>query len=341
MRAAVYRRFGGPDTVRIEEVPRPAVGPDDVLVRAHASTVSAADHRARSREVPRGLGLLAAAGIGTFRPKHRVLGMDVAGVVEAVGADVTEFAPGDEVIAMLGGNFGGHAEYARVRKGDAIARKPREMTFEDAVTLVFGGLTARGFLKQTPLAPGAAVLVNGASGAVGTAAVQLARHAGGHVTGVCSGANRALVTSLGAHRVIDYADVDFTTETATYDVIVDCVGNAPFEQVRHRLRPHGALLLVITDLRGLLLASLRSRRTGHLVTADVGTPTAEDLAYLVGLAEAGEYRAVRDRTHDLADIAEAHRYVDAGHKRGNVVLRLTAGQREPAPSIETSREASS
>ncbi|MGY1604898.1 NAD(P)-dependent alcohol dehydrogenase [Geodermatophilus sp. SYSU D00815] len=332
MRAAVRHRFGGPDVVLVEEVPRPTIGAGDVLVRVHASTVSAADHRARSREVPRGLGLLAAAGIGAFRPRHRVLGMDVAGVVEAVGAGVPRFAPGDEVIAMLGANFGGHAEYARVRPGDAIARKPRTMTFEDAVTLVFGGLTARGFLQQADLAPGAAVLVNGASGAVGTAAVQLAAHAGAHVTGVCSGANRELVTSLGAHRVVDRTTEDFTAQAATYDVIVDCVGNAPFERVRHLLRPRGALLLVIADLRGLVLAPLRSRRTGHRVTADVGEPTGEDLAVLVDLAEAGAYRAVRDRTYDLAGIAEAHRYVDTGRKRGNVVVRIPGGEPGPAPS---------
>ncbi|MFD2093129.1 NAD(P)-dependent alcohol dehydrogenase [Blastococcus deserti] len=341
MRAAVYRRFGGPDTVRVEELPRPSVGPDDVLIRVHASTVSAADHRARSREVPRGLGLLAAAGIGLFRPKHPVLGFDAAGVVETVGSNVTEFRAGDEVIAMLGGHFGGHAEYALVRPGDAIARKPATMTFEDAVTLVFGGLTARCFLQQARLAPGAAVLVNGASGAVGTAAVQLAAHAGAHVTGVCSGANRELVTSLGADRVIDYTIEDFTAEPAGYDVIVDCVGNAPFERVRHLLEPGGALLLVITDLRGLLLAPVRRRRTGHLVTADVGTPTAEDLAFLVDLAEAGAYRAVRDRTYDLADITEAHRYVDTGRKRGNVVLRLTGEQPAPEATAQQTEEASS
>jgi NADPH:quinone reductase-like Zn-dependent oxidoreductase len=332
MRAAVYRRFGGPDTVHVERLPRPTVGPDDVLVRVHASTVSAADHRARSREVPRGLGLLAATGIGLLRPKRRVLGMDAAGVVEHVGANVTRVAPGDEVIAMLGARFGGHAEYAVVRRGDAIARKPRNMTFDDAVTLVFGGLTARGFLTQADLAPGAAVLVNGASGAVGTAAVQLAVHAGAHVTGVCSAANRQLVASLGAERVIDYTTEDFTAAAATYDVVVDCVGNAPFERVRHLLRPGGALLLVITDLRGLLRAPVRTRRTGHLVTADVGKSTAEDLAYLVDLAEAGRYRAVRDRTYDLSDIAEAHRYVDTGRKRGNVVVRIVGKEPESGPS---------
>jgi NADPH:quinone reductase-like Zn-dependent oxidoreductase len=341
MRAAVYRRFGGPDTVRVEETPRPAVGPDDVLVRVQASTVSAADHRARSREVPRGLGLLAAAGIGLLRPKHRVLGFDAAGVVEAVGANVTRFGPGDEVIAMLGAHFGGHAEYALVRRGDAIARKPRNTAVEDAVTLVFGGLTAHGFLAQADLAPGAAVLVNGASGAVGTAAVQLAAHAGAHVTGVCSAANRELVTSLGAQRVIDHTTEDFTAAAAGYDVIVDCVGNAPFERVRHLLRPGGALALVITDLPGLLLAPVCSRRTGHLVTADVGRLTAADLTHLVELAESGAYQAVRDRTYDLADIVEAHRFVDTGHKRGNVVLRLAGEQPPPSSTDQQAEEASS
>jgi NADPH:quinone reductase-like Zn-dependent oxidoreductase len=331
MRAAVYHRFGGPDVVRIEQVPRPSVGTDDVLVRVHASTVSAADHRARSRDLPRGLWLLAAVGIGAFRPKRPVLGMDVAGVVEAVGADVTRFAPGDEVIAMLGGAFGGHAEYARVRQDGAIARKPRAMSFEDAVTLVFGGITARSFLRQANVRPGATVLVNGASGAVGTAAVQLAKHAGAHVTGVCSGGKRDLVASLGADRVIDHRTDDFTAGPATYDLIVDCAGTAPFERVEHLLNPGGALLLVIADLRGLVRAPWRSRRTGQRVTA-TATPTAADLAFLVDLAEAGSYRAVRDRTYDLADIAEAHRYVDSGRKRGNVVVRISNGEPAPASS---------
>ena len=342
MRAAVYRRFGGPDAVRVEEAPRPPVGRGDVLIRVHASTVSAADHRARSRDVPRGLGLLAASGIGLRRPKRRVLGMDVAGVVEAVGRDVTRFATGDEVIAMLGSAFGGHAEYARIRSDGAVALKPGTMSFQDAVTLVFGGLTARGFLRQADVVAGAAVLVNGASGAVGSAAVQLAKHAGGLVTAVCSGPNRELVTSLGADRVVDHTAQDFTAEPARYDVIVDCVGNAPYERVRHLLRPGGALLLVVADLPAILRAPIRSRRTGHRITADAGKPTGEDLAVLVDLAEAGVYRAVRDRTFDLADVAEAHRFVDTGHKRGNVVLRITGGPGPTTSSIEHhSREAAS
>jgi NADPH:quinone reductase-like Zn-dependent oxidoreductase len=330
MRAAVYRRFGGPDVVRVEQVPQPGIGPGDVLVRVRASTVSAADHRARSRDVPRGLGLLAAAGIGAFRPKRRVLGMDVAGVVEAVGAQVTRFRPGDEVIGWLGGRFGGHAEYAVLSQDDALARKPRTMSFEDAVTLVFGGLTARCFLRQAELRPGARVLVVGASGAVGTAAVQLARAAGAHVTGVCSARNADLVTALGADRVIDYATEDFAAESQRYDVIVDCAGTASFPRVRHLLAPGGALLLVIADLRGLLTAPWHSRRSGVTVTADVGTPTADDLAALVELAETGRYRAVLDRTFELGDVAAAHRFVDGGGKRGNVVLRMGDGQDGPS-----------
>lgn len=325
MRAAVYRRFGPPEVVHIEEVPKPQPGPDEVLVKVYASTVSAADYRSRSRKVPKGLGLPTALALGVFRPRKRVLGMDVAGVVEAVGARVTSFEPGDPVIAMLGSRFGGHAEYVCIPQDGAIAAKPRNMTFTDAVTLVFGGTTAHAFLGRAAIKPGSTVLVNGASGAVGTAAVQLAAQKGARVTGVCSGAHRELVTALGADRVIDYADEDFLTEGQTYDVIMDCVGNAPFERVEAGINPGGALLLVISDLRGMLLAPWRSRRSGKLVTSGNAGKAAEALADLVDLAESGRFEAVIDRTYDLADIAAAHRYVDEGHKAGNVVLRIAAG----------------
>jgi NADPH:quinone reductase-like Zn-dependent oxidoreductase len=327
MRAAVHRRFGGPDVVRVEQVPRPQVGASEILIRVHASTVSAADRRARSKDVPRGLALPTALALGVTRPRRRVLGMDVAGTVAAVGADVTRFAPGDDVIAMLGARFGGHAEYAVVAHDGPVAAKPAALDFEDAVTLVFGGITARGYLNQADIRPGSRVLVNGASGAVGTAAVQLAKHAGAHVTAVCSGRNAALVTSLGADRVIDYTTADVTTEDAHYDVIIDCVGNAPFRAVRHLLAPGGALLLVVADLRGVVSAGWYTRRTGHRVIATPGPYRAEDLAHLVRLADQGHLRPVRDATFDLSDVAEAHRFVDAGHKRGNVVVRIARAPR--------------
>ncbi len=322
MTAAVYRHFGEPDVVRLEQVAIPTPGPGGVLIKVHASTVSVADHRARSRDIPAGLGLLAAVGLGVFRPSRRILGMDVAGVVEAVGTGVTAFAPGDRVIAMTGGAFGGHAEYVCLPQDGAIARAPESMSLEDAVTLVFGGVTAHGFFKNVTIGPGTTVLVNGASGAVGTAAIQLAKHLGAHVTAVTSGANAELVTALGADRVIDYTTKDFATAGDMYDVIVECVGNAPFDTVDAAINPGGALLLVISDLRGMLRSRGQSRKSGKLVTSNVGKPTAEDLAYLVSLADSGHFRAVIDRSYDLADIVEAHRYVDTGRKKGNVVLRI-------------------
>jgi NADPH:quinone reductase-like Zn-dependent oxidoreductase len=322
MRAAVYRKFGSPEVVRIEQAPKPAPKSDEVLIKVYASTVSAADHRARSRNVPSGLGMLAAFGLGWFRPRNHVLGMDVAGIIEAVGADVTAFTAGDEVIAMLGGSFGGHAEYVCVAQDGAIAPKPRTMTFEEAVALVFGGITARGFLNQVAIKPGDTVLVNGASGAVGTAMVQLAKDLGAHVTGVSSAPNAELGASLGADRMIDYDTVDFTTEGRSYDVIADCVGNAPFQRVETSITPGGTLLLVIADLSGIIRAARQSRKSKKLVTASVGKYRADDLAFLVSLADSGRYRGVIDRTYDLAEIVEAHRYVDTGHKKGNVVLRI-------------------
>ena len=330
MRAAVYRRFGAADVVSLAQVPTPTPGPEEVLIRVIASTVSIADHRARSRKVPRGLVLPTALALGVFRPRKRVLGMDVSGVIQAVGENVTRFAAGDEVIAMLGSKFGGHAEFARIKQDGAIAAKPANLNFDEAVALVFGGITAHGFLSRTNIRPGTRVLVNGASGSVGTAAVQLAKNLGAHVTAVCSARNADLVGSLGADRVIDYTSEDFTTGSDSYDVIMDCVGNAPFERVQHLITPNGALLLVISDLTGLLRAKSRSRKSGKLITAGGVDYRAVDLEFLVGLAESGRLRPVIDRSFDFADIVAAHRFVDAGHKRGTVVLRVAADPEAPA-----------
>ena len=321
MRAAVAHRFGGPEVMAVEEVRKPVPKADELLVRVHASTVSIADHRVRSRDVPKGMWFYIPLALGVFRPRKRVLGMDVAGVVEAVGDEVEGFAPGDEVVAMLGSDFGGHAEYACVSTSKAIARKPANLTWGESVALVFGGSTALSFLNRTRISAGSEVLVNGASGAVGTAAVQLAKHRGARVTAVTSGGNADLVRSLGADRVIDYRAEDFASDGATFDVIVECVGNAPYERVASSLKPDGALLLVITALRGLLGASWHSRG-GRLVTATGEPVTHDDLARLMRLAESGEFRPVIDRTFDLDDIVDAHRYVDTGRKRGNVVLRI-------------------
>ncbi|WP_448003482.1 NAD(P)-dependent alcohol dehydrogenase [Agromyces bauzanensis] len=322
MRAAVLRRFGGPEVVQVEEVPKPVPRADEVLIRVHASTVSIADHRTRARDLPKGLWFYIPISLGVFRPRHPILGMDAAGTVEAVGSEVTRFAPGDEVMVMLGAAYGGHAEYVTVKQDGAIAPKPRNLAMEETAALVFGGHTALAYLGMAEIGPGTEVLVNGASGAVGTAAVQLAKHRGARVTAVCSGRNAELVASLGADRVIDYTTQDFAAEGRRYDVIVECVGNAPFERVESSIRPGGALLLVITGLRGALTAARHTKRTGTLVTMRGATIGGAELAELTALAEAGEFRPVVDRSYDLVDVAEAHRYVDTGRKRGNVVLRI-------------------
>ncbi len=328
MKAAVYNRFGGPEVVKIQNVARPAPAAGEILIRVHATTVSAADHRTRARDVPAGLLIPSSLVLGFFRPKRPVLGMDATGVVVEVGGGVERFAPGDEVLVMLGSRFGGHAEYAIAHDTDAIALKPRSMSFEQAVSLVFGGITARGYLNQIAVGEGTTVLVNGASGAVGTAVVQLAKAAGAHVTAVCSEANAALVASLGADRTIDYATGDFAEDGSTYDVIVDCVGNAPVARVLKGLNPNGAVLLVAGDLRSIISASGQARRHGITVITSPGAYRSEDLEYVAGLAERGGFRPTIDRTFPLDQITAAHRFVDSGRKRGSVVVTVASGDQE-------------
>ena len=325
MKAAVYRRFGGPDVVHVEDVAKPSPGPHELLIRVHASTVSIADYRTRSRDLPPGLWFYGPLAFGVLRPRIPVLGMDAAGVVEAVGADVTRFAPGDEVVAMLGAKFGGHAEYVCIPEEGAVTAKPVEMGFEDAASLVFGGHTALAFLDRVTIAPGAEVLVNGASGAVGSAAVQIARYRGATVTAVCSGGNAELVSSLGADRVIDYTHNDFSANGRAYDVIVECVGNAPFERVDGSITAGGAYLPVISDLRGMLRARGNARRSGKTVTSSGMSPSADVLAGVTELADSGALKPVIDSTFDLADVVDAHRRVATHRKRGSVVLRVSAG----------------
>jgi NADPH:quinone reductase-like Zn-dependent oxidoreductase len=322
MKAAIYRQFGGPEVIQILDVPVPEPSAGEILIAVEATTVSAADHRSRARDVPAGLLIPSSLVLGFVRPRRPVLGMDVAGVVAAVGPGTERFMIGDEVVAMLGGHFGGHAEYAIAAAGDAVAIKPPSMSFEDAVSLVFGGITARAYLRQAAVGSGTTVLVNGASGAVGTAVVQLASAAGAHVTGVCSAANEAFVTSLGANRTIDYRTHDFATDGEQFDVIVDCVGNAPVARVRHCLNQGGAVLLVAGNLRSILAAGIQSQRYGITVCTSPGPYRSDDLEYVIDLATRGAVWPTIDRSFPFDQIAEAHRFVDAGRKRGSAVVNI-------------------
>lgn len=322
MKAWVYRRFGPPEVLELTEIPKPAPGDHEVLVKVRATTVTAGDWRCRSFIVPKGFGLMAGMFLGFTRPKHPILGSELSGEIESVGRAVTRFKVGDQVFAFSFPGMGCHAEYKCLAEDGAVVPKPANLSHEEAAALSFGGTTALVFLRKAGIRPGDKVLVNGASGCVGTAAVQLARHFGAEVTGVCSTGNVALVRSLGAEKVIDYTGEDFTRNGETYDIIVDTAGTAPFARSRASLKAGGRLLLVLGSLPDMLRAPW-ARLTGSLrIIAGTETPRVEHLRFLAGLAESGNFKPVIDRRYPFAQMIEAHRHVDAGHKKGNVVITL-------------------
>ncbi len=255
MKAAVCERYGPPDVVQIRDVPKPVPADGEVLVQAFAATVNSGDTRVRALRVPRGLKLLMRLRLGVTKPRKSILGFELSGQVEAVGSAVTRFQPGDRVVASRGFDLGCHAEYATVAEDGAIARIPEKLSYRDAVALCFGGTTALNFFRLGKLAPGETVLINGASGAVGTMAVQLAKNFGAEVTAVCSGANAELVRGLGADHVIDYTTHDFTRNGQRYDVIMDNHGNAPYKRVKGSLKPGGRFLMIVGDLWQMLAAN--------------------------------------------------------------------------------------
>jgi NADPH:quinone reductase-like Zn-dependent oxidoreductase len=323
MKAVVYERFGPPDVLHSQEVPKPTPGANEVLIRTHATTVTAGDWRVRSREMPRGFGLISRLVLGVRRPRQPVLGSELAGEIEVIGKDVRQFKVGDQVFAFSGAAMGCYAEYKCMPADGAMALKPNNLSYDEAAALSFGGTTALHFLRAAGLRSGEAVLINGASGGVGTAAVQLARHFGAEVTAVCSTANMDLVRSLGADHVIDYTRDDFAANGKTYDVIIDTAGTAPFARCKRSLKQRGRLLVVLGGLLELLLSPLRSMTSGKKVIAGVAPERAEDLRFLADLAQAGKFKPVIDRRYPLERIADAHRYVDTGRKRGNVIITLT------------------
>jgi len=325
MKAIVYEKYGPPEVLQLKEVEKPAPKNNEVLIKTHAATVTSADWRVRSLTVPFGFGLIMRLVFGISRPRQPILGSELAGVIESVGKDVSKFKVGDPVIAFSDVAMGCHAEYKCMAEDGAVVLKPSCLTFEEAAALPFGGTTALDFLRRGKLQSGESVLVNGASGAVGTAAVQLARHFGAIVTGVCSTANVELVRSLGASHVIDYTQEDFTQNAKTYDVIVDTVGTAPFSRSKVSLKKGGRLLMVLASLPDMLQAPWGSLTSSKRVVAGPATVRVEDLRFLAGLAEAGEFKPVIDRRYPFEQIAEAHRYVDTGRKKGNVVITLEHG----------------
>lgn len=313
MRAAVVERYGPPEVARVIEVPDPVPGAGDVVVRVAAAAVTSGDARIRGARFPAGFGPFARLGLGLTRPRRRVLGLCFSGVVVAVGKDVTGVAAGDEVAGMSGARMGAHAELVAV-PARRVVPKPAGVSHEQAAGVLFGGTTALFYLRdKAEVRPGVSVLVNGASGAVGTNAVQLARHLGAAVTAVTSARNLALVERLGAERVVDHTATDVAGLADRFDVVLDAVGNLGTARGRGLVAPGGVLLLPVASLG----ETIRARGP---VRAGSAPERAADFAELLGLVGRGELEVVLDEVLPLADIAAAYRRVDSGRKVGNVVV---------------------
>jgi NADPH:quinone reductase-like Zn-dependent oxidoreductase len=326
MRAVVHDRYGPPEVLRVEKVERPVPKEDEVLVKVRATTVNRTDCHVRAANPF----LWRFFGAGLLRPKQRLSGSDFSGEVVAVGDAVRGFAVGDRVFGTSGYRFGAHAEYVCVRESGLIAHKPDALSFEEAAAIPDGALAALVSLRRVDLRQDQSIVVYGASGALGTAAVQLAKHFGARVTAVCNTKNVDLVRSLGADRVFDYTREDFTKSGETYDIVLDAVQKHSFRRSRRSLKPGG--LYVATDLGFLWhvpLLALASKRIGaRKLVFPLGRPTKDDLALVKELVEAGAYRAVIDRVHPLDEVVEAARYVETGQKTGNVVLAMAGDDGE-------------
>jgi NADPH:quinone reductase-like Zn-dependent oxidoreductase len=320
MRAIVYTRYGPPDVLHLEEIDKPTPKDNEVLIKIYATTVTSGDCRMR-RADPFAVRLFN----GLTKPKKiTILGNELAGEIEALGKAVTQFKKGDQVFGQAGLHLGANAEYICLPEDGTLALKPTNLTYEEAAAIPFGGNTALHFLKKGNIQKGHKVLIYGASGSLGTAAVQLAKYFGVEVTGICSTTNVELVKSLGADMVIDYTKEDFTKSDATYDIIFDTIGKSPFSSCVKLLNTNGIYLRAVhmsllPIVQGIWTTIISSKK----VIGGIADERKENLLFLKQLIEAGNLKPVIDRSYPFERIAEAHRYVDEGHKKGNVVLTVT------------------
>ncbi|MEZ4522039.1 MAG: NAD(P)-dependent alcohol dehydrogenase [Thermomicrobiales bacterium] len=327
MKAVVQTRYGPPEVLELREIPRPVPKDNEVLVKVRAATVNTGDCEIRRFEVMPLVWLPLRLLIGVRKPRGTtVLGQEVAGVVEAVGKDVSRFKPGDQIIAATGLGFGGYAEYVALPEKRTMAIKPANVSFEEASALPVGGLNALYYLKAAGIRPGRDVLIYGSTGAIGTFAVQLAKHFGANVTAVCSTGKIDLVRSLGADWIIDYTREDFTENGLSYDVIFDTIGKSSFSRSMSSVREGGVYIQANPTITDMVRGPIASRRQRKRVLLQYAGDDSEELAFLAGLLGAGEISTVIDRCYPLEQTAEAHRYVERGHKSGNVVISVEHGE---------------
>ncbi|CAM4332046.1 NAD(P)-dependent alcohol dehydrogenase [Paenibacillus tarimensis] len=322
MKVVVCPKYGPPDVLQIKEFEKPVPKDHEILVKVFATTVTVADIRTRSFTVPRSVWLPARIALGLRRPKRPILGMELAGEVVAVGAAVKRFEKGDQVFAATLNDFGAYSEYKCLPENGAVVIKPDNISFEEAAAIPIGARTALHYLRKANVRSGQKVLIYGASGSVGTYAVQLAKYLGAHVTGLCSTLNVEMVKALGADEVIDYTTEDFSAQGARFDVIFEAVNKSSFANCMNSLTNNGVYINItepVPDLR-MLWAKLTSKK--KILLAQNSPETAEALEFLKDLVIAGKLKPVIDRRYPLEQIVEAHRYVDKGHKKGNVVISL-------------------
>ncbi len=321
MKAVICIKYGPPDVLQLKEVIKPVPKENEVLIRIYATTVTTGDTEIRKFKMPIWLWLPARIGFGLRGPRKKILGQELAGEIESVGRDVKLYKKGDHVFAHTGFGLGAYAEYICLPEKGMLAKKPANMTYEEAASIPVGGLVALHFLRLGNIQTGQKVLINGASGSIGTVAVQLAKYFGAEVTGVCSKRNLDMVRSIGADHVIDYIQEDFTKNGENYDVIFDVIGKSPYSRSLRSLKENGRYLLANPGLSQMVRGLWTSMRSDKKVIFGASEKK-EDLIFLKELIEAGKIKAVIDSCYTLEQIVEAHEYVDKGHKRGNVVITV-------------------